>query len=124
VPAAQRPPSDLITETTPKDSLRVEGTIKSVTCGKEDDWAFHLEHDGQTLTFHRKGGFAFGFSDSLWYGEDHITMCYHLEGLRTVVHYRPGANASYAGDIAEIEIRDDLPAPAAKAALAAHGDSH
>jgi tetratricopeptide (TPR) repeat protein len=120
VPEAQRPPSEPITETTPKDSQRVEGTLQSVTCGKDEEWTVHLERDGQTLTFHRKGGFAWGFADSLWYGEDHITMCHHLEGLRTIVHYRPGANAGYTGDIAEIEIRDDLPAPAAihKAAAA------
>jgi len=111
VPEAQRPPTDPITESTPKDSERVEGTVKSVSCGKDkdEDWSFNLDHDGQTLSFHRKGGFAWGFSDSLWYGEDHITMCHHLEGLRAIVHYRPPANSSYAGDIAEIEIRDDLP---------------
>jgi tetratricopeptide (TPR) repeat protein len=140
VPESQRPPSDPITESAPKDSQRVEGTIKSVSCGKsapdsddasQDDqekdeqkqdsadtakdtkWSFHLDHDGQALTFHRKSNFAWGFSDSLWYGEDHINMCHNLGGLRAIVHFRPPADSSYSGDVAEIEIRDDLPpAPA------------
>jgi len=52
-----------------------------------------------------------GFSDTLWYGRDHFSRCHHLEGLRAVVHYRPASDATYAGDIAEVEIRDDLPPP-------------
>jgi Peptidase MA superfamily len=121
VPESQRPGSEPITEWAPKDTQKVSGSIKSVACGKEEDWSFNLEHDGQTLTFHPKGGFNFGFSDSLWYGEDHITLCHHLEGLRSIVHYRPPSNSTYFGDIAEIEIRDDLPAssPPAKPAAAA-----
>ena len=123
VSESQRPASDPILEANPKDSERVEGSIKDVHCGKGEDWSFNLQHDGQTLSFHRKGGFAWGFSDSLWYGEDHINMCHHLEGLRSIVHYKPGTDATYAGDISEVEIRDDLPpqvAPA-KAATAAVG---
>jgi Tfp pilus assembly protein PilF len=111
VPEPQRPLSEPIMEFTPKDTQEMNGTIKSVICGKDEDWSFNLEHDGQTLSFHRKGPFNFGFSDSLWYGEDHITLCHHLDGLRAVVHYRPPDNSTYAGDIAEIEIRDDLPSP-------------
>jgi Tfp pilus assembly protein PilF len=121
VPEAQRPPSDPISESAPKDSQRLEGIVKSVSCGndQDEDWSFNLDHDGQALSFHRKGGFAWGFSDSLWYGEDHITICHHLEGLRAIVHYRPPANSAYAGDIAEIEIRDDLPAPLSASKTAA-----
>jgi tetratricopeptide (TPR) repeat protein len=109
VPETQRPASEPILEAIPKDSQKMEGTIKSVTCGKGDEWAFHLDHAGETLTFHRKGGFPYGFSDSLWFGEDHITLCHHLEGLRSIVYYRAATDSSYAGDVAEIEIRDDLP---------------
>ena len=109
VPEAERPATEPIAESTPKDTQEVSGKIKSVACGKEEDWSFNLERDGQTLTFRRKGGFNFGFSDSLWYGEDHITLCHHLEGLRSIVHYRPSSNNAYVGDVVEIEIRDDLP---------------
>jgi tetratricopeptide (TPR) repeat protein len=125
VPEALRPASEPITETPPADTQRVEGRLKSLECGKEDSGALNLEHAGQTLTFHRKGGYLVGFSDSLWYGEDHFSVCHHLAGLRTIVYFRPGANATYAGDIAEIEIRDDLPAPAAAIkAVAAPGTTN
>jgi hypothetical protein len=115
VPESQHPGSEPITEWAPKDTQEMSGNIKSVTCGKEEDWSFNLEHDGQTLTFRRRGGFNFGFSDSLWYGEDHITLCHHLEGLRSIVHYRPSKDKSYVGEVVEIEIRDDLPASSAPA---------
>ena len=115
IPDSQHPASEPITESAPKDTQEVSGSVKSVACGKEDDWSFNLEQGGQTLTFRRQGGFHFGFSDSLWYGEDHITLCHHLEGLRSIVHYRPPGNNTYFGEVAEIEIRDDLPPPAAAA---------
>ncbi|HVI10175.1 MAG TPA: hypothetical protein VND65_17935 [Candidatus Binatia bacterium] len=38
-----------------------------------------------------------------------------MEGLRAVIRYRAPADNSYAGDAAEIEIRDDLPEPAKSA---------
>lgn len=117
VPESQRPASDPITESAPKDTQEMEGKILSVTCRKNDDWSFNLDRNGQIVSFHPAAAFSFGFSDTLWYGEDHITLCHHLEGLRAVVHYKPPANISYAGDIAELEIRDDLQAsPAAAAA--------
>jgi hypothetical protein len=95
----------------------VEGAVKSVDCAhQKQGWAFFLNHDGQTLTFHRKGGFAAGYSDTLWYGGDHFNLCHHLEGLRAVIRYRKPSDATYTGDTAEIEIRDDLPEPMKAAA--------
>lgn len=110
VPAEQRPASELISEVAPKDAQIVAGTVKSVSCADQDQgWDFVLSHDGQPLTFHRKGGFAIGFSDTLWYGADHFSVCHHLDGRRAIVHYRAPSDATYAGDVAEIEVRDDLP---------------
>ena len=113
VPESQRPPSDPITESTPKDTQEVEGHIRSVTCNgdNEEHWVLQLDHAGQTLAFRPKDNFSFGFTDTLWYGQDHITVCHHLEGLRAIVHYKPSADAAYAGDVVEMEIRDDLAAP-------------
>jgi len=110
VPAAQRPPGEALTEESPKDTQTVNGAVKQVTCADQDQgWAFLITRDGHPLTFHRRGGFPFGFSDTLWYGNDHFSLCHHLEGMRAIVHYRPPADPSYAGDVAEVEIRDDLP---------------
>jgi tetratricopeptide (TPR) repeat protein len=122
VPPAQRPASEeSIVELLPKDTQTVEGTVRSVNCAEQEQgWSFVLNHDGRPLTFHRKGGFATGYSDTLWYGGDHFNLCHHLEGLRAVIRYRNPADATYAGDVAEIEIRDDLPAPPKQSAASAH----
>jgi len=117
VPAGERPAGESILEMAPKDTQTVEGTLKSVNCADEG-WAFVLNHDGQSLIFHRKGPYVAGFSDTIWYGADHFTFCHHLEGLRALVRYRNPANATYAGDVAEVEIRDDLPEPLAPATTA------
>jgi hypothetical protein len=67
-----------------------------------------LIHDGKPLTFRGKGLFPGGFSDTIWYGADHFNFCHHLEGMRAMVRYRPASDASYAGEIVEIDIRNDL----------------
>jgi len=112
IPAAWRAATEVISEVAPKDIQAVEGKVKSIVCAdKEQGWSFVLDHDGRSLTFHRKGGFVTGFSDTLWYGGDHFNTCHHLEGLRAIVYYHAPPDGSYAGDIAELEIRDDLPEP-------------
>ncbi len=112
VPADQRPAGDVPQEIAPKDSQRTEGIVQSITCGHETkDWALVLNQAGQTLTFHTKlGRFESGFSDTLWYGEDHFNSCHNLEGLRAVVHYEAPSDSSYAGDVVMTEFRNDLPA--------------
>jgi Tfp pilus assembly protein PilF len=115
VPPAHRTPSEPISETLPQDTQTASGRVKSVRCSDQDqEWQFALDHDGQMLTFRRKGGFVTGYSDTLWFGGDHFNLCHRLEGLRAVVHYRAPVDATYAGDVAEIEIRDDLPEPLAQ----------
>lgn len=111
VPAEQRPAGEIAFEV-PKDTQIIEGKVKSVVCAdKNQDWALVLDQAGRFRTFHRKGEFDAGASDTIWYGEDHFDLCHHLEGLRAIVHYHPASDATYAGDIAELEIRDDQPEP-------------
>ncbi len=108
-PALEQP----ISEAAIKDTESVEGRLKSVTCGEhEQQWTLVLDRGGRSLTFRQNGVLVVGFSDTIWYGEDHFSLCHHLEGMRAVVRYRPASDASYAGDIAEIAIRDDLPGSA------------
>jgi len=116
VPPDQRPAGDPPTELIPKDSNQVEGIIKWVDCGDPHNpknpvhpLVLVLDHDGQSLTFHAKQYYEGGFSDTIWYGEDHFDDCHNIEGLRGVVQYRPPSNPSYAGDIAGVEVRNDLP---------------
>jgi hypothetical protein len=119
VPAAQRS-GDPIAETPVRDTQTAAGKIKSIVCGDQDHGlTLVLDHDGQPQTFHSKRGFETGHSDTLWYGGDHFTLCHHLEGLRAVVRYRASTDSAYAGDVAEVEIRDDLPQPLKQAMAAA-----
>ncbi|HTT22862.1 MAG TPA: TonB C-terminal domain-containing protein [Candidatus Sulfotelmatobacter sp.] len=114
LPAADRPqlqPSETELSDIEKGAQISEGKIKLVSCGDADnERSLVLEDNGHALTFRGKG-FVTGFSDTLWYGEDHFDLCHHLEGRRVMVRYRPTADASYAGEIAELGIRDDLPGP-------------
>lgn len=120
VPTDQRPAGEVISEDAPKDTQLIEGKVKSITCAdKDEDFSFVLDRDDRLFTFHRKGGFTTGFSDTIWYGGDHFSLCHHLEGFRAIVHYHPPSDTTYAGDIAEIEIRDDLPAPLTQASFPA-----
>jgi len=58
VPAEQTPAGESISEMLPKDTKTVEGTVQSINCADRDqEWAFVLNHGGQTLAFHRKGNF-------------------------------------------------------------------
>jgi hypothetical protein len=56
-----------------------------------------------------RGGLSSGFSDTLWYGEDHFTGCHHLEGLRAVVRYKPSEDRQFDGDTSRAEYRENLP---------------
>ena len=113
VPATQRPIGDHPRyETVPQGAQTVEGRVESVTCGDKDEGlTLVLDHDGQSLSFHgAKGGWHGGFPDTIWYGEDHFSFCHHVEGMRAVVTYKPSSDKIYAGDLAELELREDLPA--------------
>jgi hypothetical protein len=116
VPPELRPAGDSLSETPPKDTQTLEGRVKVVNCSpKDQEWAVTINRDERTLTFHRKGGFAAGFSDTIWYGEDHFSLCHHLEGMRAIVRYKAPSDSTYGGDVAELEIRDELPETSPKA---------
>jgi hypothetical protein len=107
-----------------KDTQSVEGTVKSVHCSAETQeqpgLSVALDFGGQLLTFRTKGSFGAGFSDTVWYGADHFSLCHHIEGMRAVIRYSKSVDANFTGDIAEIEIRDDLPQPPNTATAAGH----
>ncbi len=114
IPLAKRPPGETIAYERPAGTRAVGGIVKSVSCGGQGKpWTLVLNHDGKDLTFHTSGLFGFGFADTQWWGEDHVSTCRHFTGQRAVVTYRPAAGASYAGEVAEVDVRDDLPGKAA-----------
>ena len=107
--ATQQRSFQTLSETIPKNTETLSGTLKSVACREQDQVSvFYVDKHGKTLTFHGKGLFFSGFSDTIWYGEDHFSLCHHLEGMRVVIRYRAPADFTYSGDIAEIEIRDNV----------------
>lgn len=111
IPAAQRPENVQLAEAAPEGATTVRGRIKSVTCGDKDhpSVTMVIEHDGQPLSFLGKGRWRTGFSDTLWYGEDHFGLCHHVVGLQAIIGYRPSTDKSYIGDLEQVEIRDDFP---------------
>jgi tetratricopeptide (TPR) repeat protein len=116
VPAGKRPAQGPAEIAERHDVNSAKGIVKSVACG-EHGMTMTLEQGGQTLTF-RVQQAAGGFSDTLWFGEDHFTPCYHTTGLRAVVQFKPAADKSYTGDVVFFGFRDDLPATPAGATTA------
>jgi len=114
VPADQRPggldaPEDHVLS---EDIKTADGTITSTACGDKGQGITVALKDGtETESFHSDHFFMTGFSDTLWYGHDHFSLCHNLEGLRGIVRYRTSGKKD-AADPVELEIRVDLPKPA------------
>jgi tetratricopeptide (TPR) repeat protein len=82
----------------------------------KDPFTLTLEDHGTQRTFTHARFFPYGFSDTLWYGEDHFTLCHNLAGQPAVVFYKnTGASVE---ELNELEVRDDA-APTAPAATPA-----
>jgi len=112
VPEAQRTEGDTIAEELPKDAQTAEGKVHSATCAdKTHKFGLVIDQNGKLLAFRSSAGFKSGFSDTVWYGEDHFSGCHHLNGMRAIVRYKPPTDSSYAGEIVELEYRQDLPEP-------------
>jgi len=96
-----------------------EGKVLSSSCGEDKEGVVLTltNKEGQNQTFHSAGGFSSGFSDTLWYGTDHFSMCHHIQGMRAIVRYKAGEDKKFTGTIANVELREDLPEIAAKKAL-------
>jgi len=110
IPETQRASDDLLFDEAAKETQTTEGKVRSTACSDKDhSFALVLDRGDQALTFRSKAGFMSGFSDTIWYGEDHFTLCHHVEALRAVVRYRFPADNSYAGELAELELRKELP---------------
>ena len=43
-------------------------------------------------------------------------MCHHIERMRAIVRYKPSDDKKFAGPIANVEFREDLPKPVEKKA--------
>jgi Tfp pilus assembly protein PilF len=114
VPAAERPAGEAMMASVVAGTQVAEGAVKSVHCGRsveneEQKYTLVIEQGGHELAFQPKGGFAVGYSDTLWWGRDHFSSCLHINGVRAIVHYRPSADPKYAGELARLDLRDEVP---------------
>ncbi len=111
IPESQRPAGEQVVEDRPEGTQRAEGILKNATCGDKTKWSLSVAQSGQTISFRQAEKFRWGFSDTFWYGQNHISLCHDLEGNRTVVFYKPSSDADSSGDAVEVEVRDGLPSP-------------
>jgi tetratricopeptide (TPR) repeat protein len=91
-----------------KETTPVEGIVESVHCEKSKPLEIVLRSGDKSLNFKSGKKFGMGFSDTLWYGEDHFNECYHIEGMNAVVRYAPSADQNGENEMRWLEIRDEL----------------
>jgi tetratricopeptide (TPR) repeat protein len=115
IPEANRSAVSPIVEDRPKDTEHAEGVLKAATCGDRTQWSLTIAQGDQFLSFRQAEKFRWGFSDTLWYGQNHISICHGLEGKRTIVFYKPGHAGDTNGEAVEVEVRNDLTAAPANA---------
>jgi tetratricopeptide (TPR) repeat protein len=109
IPAASRPADAVVVEEVEEQSQAAEGKLRSLSCGEKGKNEVTLQRGDDTMVFKSKGRQMIGYSDTLWYGSDHFSLCHHIEGMHAIVRYRPAVSKDYAGDWLSIELRDELP---------------
>jgi hypothetical protein len=114
IPGSLRGQGDPLLEEIPKETETIEGRVLSTTCPDDGSITVVLDRGGQALTFHGKFPFMSGFSDTIWYGSDHFSACRHVDGFGAIVRYKPSADNNYAGELSELELRQELPPPTPK----------
>jgi hypothetical protein len=108
-PVANRPADATVVEEVEEQSQAAEGKVLSLSCREKDKREVTLQRGDDVLVFKSKGRQMIGYSDTLWYGSDHFSLCHHVEGMHAVIRYRPAVSKEYAGDWMSIELRDELP---------------
>ena len=110
LPAEKRPlDTTLLADAALNGTQTSQGMVLSVTCAKEGTAVVVQNADGTSTFSSFSGARMVGYSDTLWFGGDHFTLCHHLDGLRAVVRYKPNADKRSAGEWFELEFREDLP---------------
>jgi hypothetical protein len=109
IPAASRPADAIVIDEVEEQSQAAEGKMLSIACGEKSKNEVTLQRGDDLMVFKSKGRQMIGYSDTLWYGSDHFSLCHHVEGMHAVIRYRPAVTKDYAGDWLSIELRDELP---------------
>jgi Tfp pilus assembly protein PilF len=109
IPVASRPADAIVVEEVEEQSQAAEGKMRSIACDDKSKNEVTLQRGDDLMVFKSKGRQMIGYSDTLWYGSDHFSLCHHVEGMHAVIRYRPAVSKEYAGDWLSIELRDELP---------------
>lgn len=113
IPAASHTDGPALALDVPTGSTVVRGTLTQVACATNpgDKLTIALQPespaDAKPLSFRVDGRFRSGWSDTLWWGSDHYSLCHHLTGLPALIAYKPGG--SDGGELLDLEVRDHLP---------------
>ena len=118
IPPGQRPTGEAPASSSINGTKIVEGVVRSAHCAtgnSDDDQGFTvvIEQGGRQLAFQATGIYQLGYSDTLWWGQDHFVPCRHVEGVRAVGFYRPSSDPKFTGHLLRLDFRDTLPAAAA-----------
>lgn len=71
----------------------ITGNDTSLICnGKGETITIAL--DGKPITLRTPEKIVTVFSDTRWYGSDHLSFCRHLDGLQALIDYIPSADPS------------------------------
>jgi len=109
IPTASRPVDAIVIDEVEEQSQAAEGKMLSISCGEKSKNEVTLQRGDDLMVFKSKGRQMIGYSDTLWYGSDHFSLCHHVEGMHAIIRYRPAVTKDYAGDWLSIELRDELP---------------
>jgi tetratricopeptide (TPR) repeat protein len=109
IPVASRPADATVVEEVEEQSQSAEGKLRSMRCEDKGNREITLQRGDDLMVFKSKGRQMIGYSDTIWYGSDHFSLCHHVEGMHAVIRYRPAVTKDYAGDWMSIELRDELP---------------
>ena len=90
------------------DTTPIEGIVKSTVCQSGKPMELLLQTGDKELSFVAAAAHGVGFSDTVWYGEDHFNSCHHLEGFKAVVRYKSSSDQGGKPQIIWLEIRDNL----------------
>jgi hypothetical protein len=125
IPLDQRPAGESPAFEAPAGSQAATGAFKSANCNDQAGLIdFTILQEGKPLTFHRKGVYFTSVADTIWFVGDHFSVCHHMEGKRAIIHHTQPSDATYAGDIVEIEIRDTVGAPLSGASVQSNSSPH
>ena len=78
------------------------------------EWSLTIAKGDRSVSFRQAEKFRWGYSDTFWYGQNHLSICHGLEGKRAVAFYKASANKDSAGEALEVEVRNDLPVAPSK----------